>query len=462
MSKKKKLIRGKGISLKGIIITIASFAFAISALLTASLFYISNRYRAMNDYTKKYMEWENVAGDIQAASDYLTDQVRSYVVVGKKEYMDNYFTEAKVTKRRQNALTVLEKNLGTHSDIYKFVETATNESMNLMDLEYYAMRLVADVKGTDYSSYDEIDKVKITEEDKALSSEEKLQRASNIVYGEATTIYAQRNYTESKNIIISNIKLAVDSLDSLMQESLVKTSNQLKNALILQEVLIVTNIVFLAGLVYVLLMYFVKPARKAVTALEKDEGVTIKGIKEFNFIANIYNQVHEQNKNVKEELIYEAEHDKLTGLYNRTGYVSIYTKLELSKVIYILLDVDNFKQINDIYGHTVGDRVLIRLAKTINRYFSDENCYVFRIGGDEFTIIVKEQESISMDKLVKKLHDLEEEISKQEGDIPGSTLSIGVAHGKNMDTTDSLFKKADKALYKVKRHGRHDIAVYEK
>ena len=398
------------------------------------------------------MNWKDVASDIQLASDYLTDQVRSYVVVGKKKYMDNYFEEANVTKRREIDLEVFENNLHD-SDIYTYVETATKESMDLMNLEYYAMRLVADVKGTDYSNHPEITNVVITTEDAALNDEAKLERAINIVYGET--------YTDKKDIITFNINHAVTGLDTLMEKDVLRASDDLKNIMIFQQTLITINILFLIGLVLILAFFVIKPANRAVKALEDDRTVTISGIKEFSFIANTYNKIHEQNKHVKEKLIFEAEHDKLTGLYNRTGYITIYHRMTLNKVTYVLLDVDNFKEINDKYGHSIGDKVLVRLSKAINKFFeSDENTYIFRIGGDEFSILI-EDDSLVIDDLVKKLKNMDKELSNPEKDVPGLTLSIGIAHGKGADTTDTLFKKADKALYRVKKHGRDNIMMSE-
>ena len=453
MKKVKEKSAVKGVSLKGIGIAIASFAFVISALLTTSLFILSNKYRDVTTSTQNYMEWKSVAGDIQLASDYLTNQVRSYVVVGKKKYMDNYFEEAEVSKRRDNALEIFSENV-KDTEAYTYIENAINESMDLMNLEYYAMRLVADVKGTDYSAYQKIIDVQISSEDAALDDEGKLRRAVEIVYSDT--------YNDKKDTISFDITHAVTSLDTLMEKDVLKASDDLRVILAFQQILIGTNVVFLVGIVFILILYFVRPANKAVKALEEDREVEIKGVKEFNFIAVTYNRIRSQNQNVKERLLYEAEHDKLTGLYNRTGYDTIYRRMNLNQIIYSLIDIDNFKEINDKYGHIIGDKVLIRIAKTLDKYFGkDDHAYIFRIGGDEFSLIVEECATLKIDELVAKLKKLSADLAKPEKDIPGVTLSIGIAHGKGADTTDTLFKKADKALYQVKKHGRHDILISE-
>ena len=179
-------------------------------------------------------------------------------------------------------------------------------------------------------------------------------------------------------------------------------------------------------------------------------------------MADTYNRVRAQNERVKERLVYEAEHDKLTGLYNRTGYDTLYRRMKLNRTIYILLDIDKFKEVNDSFGHEMGDKVLIRTASALEKYFNEDNAYVFRIGGDEFSILI-ENTSMDMDtEVIKRCKKLGEELSKPQGRIPGTTLSVGVAHGTIDDTTDTLFKKADTALYKVKHAGRANVSLYNK
>ena len=134
--------------------------------------------------------------------------------------------------------------------------------------------------------------------------------------------------------------------------------------------------------------------------------------------------------------------------------------MKLNRTIYVLLDIDKFKEVNDTLGHEMGDKVLIRTAGALEKCFSEDNAYVFRIGGDEFAILI-ENADIDMDlEVVRRCKKLDSELSKPQGRIPGTTLSIGVAHGTIDDTTDTLFKKADTALYKVKQAGRANVFLY--
>ena len=120
-----------------------------------------------------------------------------------------------------------------------------------------------------------------------------------------------------------------------------------------------------------------------------------------------------------------------------------------------------FKEVNDTLGHEMGDKVLVRTANVIKKYFSDENAYLCRIGGDEFAIIIDNAGVEMNDVVVEKCKKMDDEMSRAEGNIPGTTLSIGVAHGTVRDTTDTLFRKADAALYKIKNAGRADVSLYK-
>lgn len=127
----------------------------------------------------------------------------------------------------------------------------------------------------------------------------------------------------------------------------------------------------------------------------------------------------------------------------------------------MLFDIDLFKSINDKYGHEIGDKVLIKVAKAITKEFNLPNEYVFRLGGDEFAaLIVDEDGSITIDMLKQECERILANISNDDNSLPNASVSIGIAKGDENDTTDTLFRKADKALYEVKKHGRHGYHVY--
>ena len=444
--------QAKGISLKVMGWIISLFAVVISALLIFSSWSITIREKELNESSENYITAEAASSDVQLASDYLTEQVRLFVVTGKQEYMDLYFKEAKVVKRREKAVDIihsLTENSSMHDSVHQYIETAVNTSNDLMNLEYHAMKLVCLDLDLNCTRYNEVYSVDVS----AVSPSKRHTTAVDYVFG--------NEYMNSKKTISENVNLAIKAVNELMEENVTKSNSNLNQLLFFQTIVIVINIAFMAGLIIYLHIQVVSPMNTAVKSISNNEEISNKGTLEFNYVAEAYNKIRTQNERVKEELLYEAEHDKLTGLYNRTGYDRIFKSLDLSKVIYILLDIDRFKEYNDTLGHDMGDKVLIRTANVFKKYFAKDNEYVCRIGGDEFAIIVDEATTSMDEEIINRCKAMDKELSKAEKNVPGTTLSIGVANGSIRDTTDTLVRKADIALYKVKARGKADVSLYK-
>ncbi len=108
-------------------------------------------------------------------SDYLTEQVRLYAVTGERQYMEAYFKEKNITKRREKGLEELEKYESSQSTEY--LQKALDSSNNLTNLEYYSMRLISEAHGLDIKSLpEEIQQVELLEEDKNLSLDIEMQK----------------------------------------------------------------------------------------------------------------------------------------------------------------------------------------------------------------------------------------------------------------------------------------------
>lgn len=449
----KKKIHHTGLSLKAVAWTMGIIGVVISSLLMASLFMISNRYSRVNESTQQYINWKDITQTVQHASDYLTDEVRTYVVTHKDKHLDNYFIEAKITQRREKSLDEIEKYLG-QTEVYNSLVKAINESNQLMFDEYYAMRLIVDVKHADITDYPiEIQEVQYTHGEESKTDEEKTDLAFDAVFG--------TSYSNQKEAITEDVNEAITALNTLMEKRLFEDQEGLKTILIFQQVLIALNAAFIVALVVIVYLYVVRPIKGGVNSLLNEEQANVNGLKEYRYLAETYNRMLEQNARNKEKLIYEAEHDKLTGLYNRTGYVSIFRRVRLEKCCYVLIDVDEFKQINDENGHEVGDRVLVRVAKLLNEKFYEDHFHIFRIGGDEFSIILENVSRKMTDEIVHRMEEINDALQLSNGYIPPVSLSVGIAFGEEDDTTDKLFRRADKALYQTKNAGRGHVTVYE-
>ena len=161
-----------------------------------------------------------------------------------------------------------------------------------------------------------------------------------------------------------------------------------------------------------------------------------------------------------ERLSYQASHDELTGLYNRFGYDFIISEMELSSTYLLMVDVDDFKTINDNYGHDVGDKVLIKIANTLRTNFRSDDC-ICRIGGDEFVVIMV-QANTGLRALVKsKIEKINQKLADSSDGLPPISISVGITFGSEANDAIELLKLADFAMYELKREGKQGYRFSE-
>lgn len=161
----------------------------------------------------------------------------------------------------------------------------------------------------------------------------------------------------------------------------------------------------------------------------------------------------------------KANTDYLTGIYNR-NYLECTTNdwlqeasLKNEYIICLLLDIDNFKYINDQYGHLFGDEVIIQVSKSCSRIVG-ENEMIGRYGGDEFVVILRQTSRVDGEKKAKQIaEELRNLIINKDGASTMITVSIGIADNSNdaISNFAELFHQADMNLYKAKANGKDQI-----
>ena len=163
---------------------------------------------------------------------------------------------------------------------------------------------------------------------------------------------------------------------------------------------------------------------------------------------------------MQKELEYLAITDSLTGLYNRhQTHKELSTKIDEfhrynDSFSLLMLDIDYFKQVNDNFGHDIGDYVLHELSSIITKQIRT-NDHFSRWGGEEFLIILPKISQNEAYDVANKIRLLVERYSFKS--TISLTLSIGVATIKNNDTKESLLKRVDNALYEAKNNGRNNV-----
>lgn len=157
----------------------------------------------------------------------------------------------------------------------------------------------------------------------------------------------------------------------------------------------------------------------------------------------------------------QADLDALTGLLNKkviaeqvTEYLQNRKAFELCALL--MIDIDDFKHVNDKYGHPAGDRVIMRTGSMLNEIFS-KNAYVSRVGGDEFCIFCfKLTSQNALEETVKAFYTL---AGRREEEIPVS-YSCGIALIRGEATFEEIYKQADSALYQSKLQGKDRYCYY--
>lgn len=172
-----------------------------------------------------------------------------------------------------------------------------------------------------------------------------------------------------------------------------------------------------------------------------------------------------ENHRRNEELIKHAQIDALTGLYNKetTELLTdeiLQTDPEVSHA-FLILDMDCFKQINDVYGHVVGDIILKKFGRLLKNIFRSEDI-VGRIGGDEFVVLMKNVKSKeTATTKAEELLTAAKETSFEELKGKNISISIGISLSpKDGDCYMDLYKRADQALYQAKRSGKSRVCNY--
>ncbi|TRZ88807.1 diguanylate cyclase [bacterium] len=175
-----------------------------------------------------------------------------------------------------------------------------------------------------------------------------------------------------------------------------------------------------------------------------------------------------QDRKAKEEdLIYQATHDSLTGLPNRR-----LLETDLPRVIartgrghdsvVLVMDLDQFKNVNDTYGHNAGDQVLIDLSKMLLNQFRKDNDRLTRLGGDEFAILFEDTDIGEAGTIAQRLCEsvANSDFLPDRGGVRIS-LSVGLARIKERETPEAILSRADKAMYRAKELGGNRIIIAE-
>ncbi len=422
----------------------------ISAMLIYASYRVSSGYERVNAATENYISWEQSASSIKNATDYLTEQARNFVMTGERKYLQNYFLEVNVTRRRESALSKLQ---GTGSpESYEKLEDAMEQSKAQMSLEWYAMRLTISAYGYNPSEFPvELQSTTLLSKDAKLARGDKQERAKQMVLDSA--------YLEKKAAIDEDLRAYLTNLEEGTRLQQAEAAAELRSLLEMQRLLVFALIMIFIIVIMMNSFLIINPLMKGILHIRTEQPIPISGSYEFQYLARTYNLMFSASQKKANALAYEASHDKLTGLYNRVGYDNLLKTTDMVSSALLLIDVDKFKHVNDTYGHDMGDRVLSHIAHVLRESFRSGD-FVCRIGGDEFATIMVNSGPQFTELIRGKVERINDKLLHPTDDLPPISVSVGVAFGSELNGTGSLSKDADLALYQVKENGRCGVEFF--
>lgn len=445
----------KGLSIRFLTFILAIITATVFAAVIFLLLSVSAHFELVNASIDKFLVSQKSSKMIQDSASYLTEQARLFVITHETEYAESYLKEKNVERSREKALEQLQTVCSTDDLAYQRLQIAQSQAENLISVEVYAIKLVYEsLKDGKIEIPESIKSVKLREVDENLSPEKLQNLALNTLFGDGYLIYKKR--------VDENCNLTVQDIEEEITSELKLNSDSLGDSLELMRILMILLLIVLAAVFISFNILVLRVLKKFIKSIQKDERLPYKGSSELKFFASTYNAIYEIKAKNEKELLFNAEYDALTGILNRRAYEQICKKCaeEKDKIALLLIDMDNFKNINDTYGHAGGDEALKALAKHLKETFRRGD-YVCRIGGDEFAVVLRGIKAAADEAIVRKIRYINELLADLDGGIRHVSVSAGAAMSDE-GYTKELSERADKALYYTKEHGRAGCKIYDK
>lgn len=231
----------------------------------------------------------------------------------------------------------------------------------------------------------------------------------------------------------------------------------------LQRIGIVIMLLLIGVATVLLYTQVIRILQRHARCVARGELLDCQGVRELRYLAEAYNDMCDKQCEKAGQLRNHTENDTLTNVVKQGTFEKIVGKMldgEEEQGCLLLIDTDKLKEINDSFGHDMGDAVLKNIAITLERSFRSCDC-IGRIGDDEFAVWLGELSRDSTEYIRKRIAAINDRLLHPGDGIPPVTLSVGAAFSRSEDNYKSLYKRAEKALYRVKTGGRCGCEVQD-
>ena len=444
-------IKERGIRLKRLNICMFILGVIVSIAMFAAMQITTMIYDETHEVTQNLSKWRTSAYDLQVGSDYLTDQIRCFVATGDKTYLDNYFTEVNVTKRREKALQEIQ----SHSEYVAALDNlrkAMAESTELMESEYTAAKLIGQAYGHDMSTYpEEVQTVVLSPQDKQLSDDQKKAKAVDLVFGP--------DYKKVKDKISEYMQKSMDSLSTGIQADQLEMADKLELQVFFEHALTVLLIVIMLGIIVMSSILIIKPVRKFIQNVREEKELPMEGAQEVRFLAKTYNLFYITNMKNRGEAAFIEKRDELTGLLNQTGFDYLMKMADLETSALVLIKLNGLEDIKQRYSKEVIETSLKEATEEIAGNTRAQN-YVCRLEDDMIAVIVVHADQELSAPIRKTVSDINHALSLKVGAHPHVSISAGATFGHKKVDADSMIEQARLALNNILGSEDKDVRFY--
>ncbi|MBR6072314.1 MAG: GGDEF domain-containing protein [Acholeplasmatales bacterium] len=385
---------------------------------------------------------------LQSASSKMSETVTSFayaptIIKNGEETLNvdplnAYLSEFGDDSKKPDNIVARLQEYNLNEEIMNSLKLAAENSKKMVQIQVKAIYIINSISYVNIKQYiSKLPVYELTDTEKAMNDEAK--------QGYAYGLLMNREYSVAKSTLSST----VGPVQEMINKQNEAKNNETKNIILIHRGLlwgsissiIITNIL----LFFVLLKRLVFPITKYAKQIDNNERLDPEhSLYEANYLAKTYNNLMDRHKIFENKLREVAETDSLTGLPNRHCYNEFLKKPveEKKSTCVFLLDINNLKLVNDTYGHAEGDELIKNASCCIKDCFLIEegkNCY--RIGGDEFVVILDNTKENEIESLLQKFNEKQHQYNV--------SIAIGYAYTINVKDIgyEKLIMEADKQMY---------------
>lgn len=445
-------VNKKAQGMKSIIVFIPTII-AISIfyiLIIVSSIFLNKFTTKMSENAEKTNYCINAINDFQQTSDKLSaiaiafihNPIDSDTNKLNTKILDTYYEEIALEENSPEELIKRLKDYDLPLSARKGLNIAEDNAQRMIDLQARAITYIGSLSYIDIPDkyFDKIKKSELSADEAAQTDEEKLSVAAEILLSPT--------YSNYQSYVSKNTRAASNTITEESNAFQTEYTGKLKFARGFMWTTMLLSFVTSAIFFIVLLRKLILPINDFAKKIDADERLNEKaGLYEANYLATAYNNLLDRRDEYDSALKNVAEVDSLTGLPNRYSFNEFLKKpIEEDKsTCLFVLDINNLKTINDTYGHSKGDELIKNASICIRDAFANEdnkNCY--RIGGDEFVVILDNIEEKDINEYLK--------IFLNRQNLLKVSIAYGYSYSNNVKLVgyEKLMMEADELMYKNK------------